>query len=215
MLLGLIRLVVLNIIGIVTLTRRAQDKNIPIKVVIRDTLRWLFPFGKVPKRQFAFTLTSFVFHISIIIVPLFLGAHILLWEKGLGVRWPALGQSWADGLTLVAIATSIILFARRAGARVSRALSRMQDFVLPIVIAVPFVSGYLAMHPAVNPFSYNATMFVHMMSGNLVFILIPFTKLSHVALFPTTQLVSEMGWHFVPDSGSRVAMALGKEGEPI
>lgn len=215
MLLGLMRLVVLNIIGIVMMTWRAQDKRIPIKVVVRDTLGWLFPFERVPKPQLAFTLTSFIFHVSIIIVPLFLGAHILLWERSLGIRWPALGQSWADGLTLLAGVTAIILFVRRVSARVSLALSRAQDFVLPIVIAVPFVSGYLAMHPAISPFGYNATMFVHVMTGNLVFVLIPFTKLSHVVLFPTTQVVSEMGWHFIPDSGTRVAVALGKEGEPI
>jgi len=100
-------------------------------------------------------------------------------------------------------------------ARASRALSRTQDYLLPLIIGVAFVSGYLAMHPAVNPFSYNATMFVHVMVGNLIFILIPFSKLSHIALFPVTQLVSEMGWHLVPESGARVALALGKEGEPI
>jgi nitrate reductase gamma subunit len=58
-------------------------------------------------------------------------------------------------------------------------------------------------------------MFVHVMSGNLIFILIPFTKLSHAVLFPATQVVSEMGWHLAADSGTRVAMALGKEGEPV
>ena len=40
------------------------------------------------------------------------------------------------------------------------------------------------------------------MSGNLIFILIPFTKLSHAVLFPATQLVSEMGWHLAADSGT-------------
>ncbi len=87
--------------------------------------------------------------------------------------------------------------------------------LLPLIIAVPFITGYLAMHPAINPFNYSSTMFVHVMSGNLIFILIPFTKLSHVVLFPTTQVVSEMGWHLVADSGRRVALALGKEGEAI
>jgi nitrate reductase gamma subunit len=215
MLLGLLRVFILNIVGIVSLTRRAQDKKIPIKVVIRDTLRWLFPFDRVAKRELIFTITSFVFHLSIIVVPLFLGAHILLWERGLGISWSAIGQASADYLTLLGIVTAIILVARRVSARATRALSRVQDYMLPLLISIPFISGYLAMHPAVNPFSYHATMFVHVMSGNFVFVLIPFTKLSHVVLFPTTQLVSEMGWHFIPDSGSRVALALGKEGEPI
>jgi hypothetical protein len=53
------------------------------------------------------------------------------------------------------------------------------------------------------------------MSGNLIFLLVPFTKLSHVALFPATQLVSELGWHLEPGAGQRVAITLGKENQPI
>lgn len=215
MVLGLARLVVLNALGIITLVRQAQDKNVPVRTVLRETLRWLFPFSKVPKPQLLFTSVSFIFHICIIVVPVLLGAHILLWKGGLGVAWPAMDQSWADILTLVAVATSLILVGRRLSAGATRALSRAQDYLLPLIIAVPFITGYLAMHPAVNPFNYSSTMFVHVMSGNLIFILIPFTKLSHVVLFPTTQVVSEMGWHLVADSGRRVALALGKEGEAI
>jgi hypothetical protein len=58
-------------------------------------------------------------------------------------------------------------------------------------------------------------MFVHVMSGNLVLVMIPFSKLSHAVLFPTTQLVSEMAWHLVPNSGEKVVLSLGKENEPI
>jgi len=71
------------------------------------------------------------------------------------------------------------------------------------------------MHPSINPFSHLATFFVHVMSANLVFILIPITKLSHIALIPTVQLVSEVAWHWPSDSGSNVGVDLGKEGEPI
>jgi nitrate reductase gamma subunit len=118
-------------------------------------------------------------------------------------------------MTILAIVTALTLFARRISAQASRSLSRVQDYLLPLIIVVPFISGFLAMHPAGNPFSSETTMFVHVMSGNLLFILIPFTKLSHVVLFSTTQLVSEMGWHLAPHSGTRVALALGKEGEPV
>jgi hypothetical protein len=53
------------------------------------------------------------------------------------------------------------------------------------------------------------------MSGNLLLVLIPITKLSHVALLPGVQIVSEVAWHWPPDAGSKVAVALGKESEPI
>jgi hypothetical protein len=71
------------------------------------------------------------------------------------------------------------------------------------------------MHPNLNPFGYNGTMFVHVMAGNLIFLLIPFTKMSHVALFPGTQLISDLGWNLKMGGGQQVAIALGKENEPI
>jgi hypothetical protein len=54
-----------------------------------------------------------------------------------------------------------------------------------------------------------------MMSANLLFILIPLTKLSHMVLLPEVQLVSEVAWHWPEDAGSRVAVTLGKEDMPI
>jgi hypothetical protein len=71
------------------------------------------------------------------------------------------------------------------------------------------------MHPSINPFGYYGTMVVHVMSGNLIFLLIPFSKMSHMALFPATQLVSELGWHLLPGAGQQVAVALGKENDPL
>jgi len=58
-------------------------------------------------------------------------------------------------------------------------------------------------------------MFVHVMSGNLILFLFPFTKMSHVALFPGTQLIADLGWHLEPRAGQQVALILGKENEPI
>jgi nitrate reductase gamma subunit len=83
------------------------------------------------------------------------------------------------------------------------------------MVALPFLSGFLLMHPALNPFSFAATHLVHMLAGDLALALTPFTKLVHISVFPTTQLVSEVGWHFRPDAGERVAKALGKENQPI
>ena len=104
---------------------------------------------------------------------------------------------------------------QRALARSSRSLSRFQDYAIPLVVAVPFASGFLVTHPLWNPFAFNATLLVHVMSANIVMILVPITKISHCVLLPLTQLVSEVAWHFPPDGGSKVAAALGKEGEPI
>jgi nitrate reductase gamma subunit len=212
--LGLLRLAILNAVNIAGVLARARDRAIPWGTVLRDTAAWLLPYGKA-RSQAVFAAASFVFHITAIVTPIFLAAHIALWQRGLGVSWPSIPQTAADYMTLTAIAALAVLFVKRVSAKATRALSGAQDYLIPLVLLIPFVSGYLAMHPGVNPFEYNATMFVHVVSGNAVLILLPFSKLSHAVLFPTTQLVSELAWCLAPGSGQKIAATLGKEGEPI
>jgi nitrate reductase gamma subunit len=214
MLLGLVRHVVLTVWEIVRTLRRAGDKSIPYGKVALATLKWLLPAGKL-KDRFLFTLTSLIFHVAILVVPIFLAGHIALWARGLGVFWPAIPNDAADVLTIVAVVTALALVIQRVASRATRALSRFQDYALPLLIAVPFASGFLLMHPDANPFSYEATLLVHVLSANLIFLLVPLTKLSHMALVPGTQLVSEVAWHWPKDGGSRVGLALGKEKEPV
>jgi len=214
MILGLVRLAIINAANILSVLSNTRNKSIPWGTVVRDTARWLLPY-RTARPHLVFTLASFLFHIAAIVTPIFLAAHIALWERGTGLTWAAIPQVMADYLTLLAIAAAAVLFLKRVSARATRALSRPQDYLLPLLIMVPFISGYLAMHPATSPFEYNATMFVHVMSGNLLLVLIPFSKLSHVVLFPTTQLMSEMAWHLAPNAGQNVALTLGKENEPV
>jgi nitrate reductase gamma subunit len=214
MVLGLLRHLVVTIWQIARTMRRAGDKSLPSRQVAWATLRWLVPVDKL-RTRFVFSVTTLAFHVSVILVPIFLAGHIALWERGTGLSWPALPNLMADVLTITAVATVVALIIQRAIARPSRSLSRFQDYAIPLVIAVPFASGFLVMHPAWNPFTLDATLLVHVMSANIVLILVPITKILHCVLLPLTQLVSEAAWHFPPDAGSKVAAALGKEGEPI
>jgi nitrate reductase gamma subunit len=212
--LGLGRHVAITVWGIVRTYHRAGDRNIPVRQVLWATLKWLIPFDKLGNRLL-FGLSTLAFHISVILVPIFLAGHIDLWRKGIGLSWPAMPNTLATTLTVVAIVAATAIVIQRIVSRESRALSRFQDFVMPLVIAVPFASGLLVMHPAWNPFSYDLAMLIHVASGDLLFFLIPLTKLSHMVLLPGTQIISELAWHFPPDAGSRVGAAIGKANEPV
>jgi nitrate reductase gamma subunit len=65
----------------------------------------------------------------------------------------------------------------------------------------------VAAHPGVNPISWNAMMLLHVLSADLLLVLIPFTKLAHIALFPFDRF-SEVHWQLRPGAGDRVAAAL-------
>ena len=214
MLLGLLRHVALTLWEVARAMRRAGDKTFPYRQIFVATAKWMFPVRQLNEQLF-FSLTSVLFHVAILIVPIFLGGHIALWARGLGVSCPAVPNQVADVLTIVAIVTAVALVIQRAAAKATRSLSRFQDYAIPLIVAVPFVTGFFVMHPLLNPFSYEATLLVHVMSANLVFVMVPVTKLSHMVLLPSVQMVSEVAWHWPPDAGSKLAVTLGKENEPI
>ena len=214
MILGLLRHVVITILDTRRVMRKAGDKNVPYRQVWRTTLAWLFPITRL-KQRLSYSLSTLAFHIAIIIVPVFLAAHVALWKRNLGLSWPALPNAAADILTIVAIVTAVAIVLQRTAFADARSLSRFQDYVMPLLIALPFVAGLLAAHPQWNPFRYEATLLVHVISANVIFILVPLTKISHCVLLPFTQMLSEAAWHFPADSGTQVAVALGKENDPV
>lgn len=193
---------------------RAADKRLPLRQILTATVHWLAPVRRV-RQRWPYSLATLTFHVAIIVVPLFLAGHIALVRASTGASWPALGGAAADALTLVALGTVPLLLLLRAGAVETRALSRPGDYVLPVLIALPFASGFLLAHPAGNPFAFDLTLFVHAASADLLLVLVPVTKLSHMVLLPATQLVSELGWRFPPDAGRLVGAAIGREERPI
>jgi len=126
----------------------------------------------------------------------------------LGVGLPSIGRGVADVLTLLTIACLGVLFGYRLLITRSRALSRTSDYAILILIALPFVSGYLAAHPAVNPLPWRSMMLVHVLGAEALFLAVPFTKLAHVVLFFFDRL-SVIHWQLRPGAGARVAAALG------
>jgi nitrate reductase gamma subunit len=149
--------------------------------------------------------------VGLIAVPVFLHGHIQLWKKGIGLSWPALPLIWADGLSYLVILTGVGLLLGRVVYSQSRSISRFQDFLLPLFILLSFITGVLASHPDWNPFPYQPTLLAHVLSGDFLFLLVPFSKLAHVILWPFRHLATELAWRFPPEAGSRILSTLGKE----
>jgi len=214
MLLGLARHVVITVWSIVRSYRRAADKDMPVLQLMRATLRWMIPIDRLHDR-WLYSITTVALHAAVLLVPIFLAGHIALWQSGLGISWPALPNALATTLTIVGIVAAVAVVIQRLASAQSRALSRAQDLLIPLLVATPFASGFFVMHPLWNPFSYQAALLVHVLSADVLLFLIPLTKLSHMVLLPATQLVSELAWHFPADAGRRVGQTLGKADEPI
>ncbi len=215
MVLGLLRILVLDIWGLVEAYRRAGDKNVPWGAAITRTIEWLIPVKRVAHHRPLYSIVAILFHIGLLVVPIFLYAHVRLWEQGLGISWVTLPRAWAEWLTIITIATGLLLFLGRVASRNARYLSRKQDYLWPLLLIVPFISGYVCAHLGVSPAAYQAFMLIHVLSGELIFVLIPFTKIAHCVLMPLSQMVSAVAWKFPASVDDDVCATLGKKGAKV
>jgi nitrate reductase gamma subunit len=215
MVLGLLRIFILDVWGMLEAYRRAGDKVMPWRLIFSRTLEWLFPARRLFSSRPVYSAVAIVFHAGLLVVPAFLGAHILLWKNGLGVSWISLPKGLADFLTLTTIAGGLALFVGRVGSREARSISRRQDILWPLLLMLPFLSGYVCANMGLSPGAYKAFLLVHVLSGELVFVLLPFTKLAHCVLVPLSQMVMTLAWKFPAAVDDDVATTLGKKGARV
>ena len=214
LLLGLLRLVVLTLVNLAEAYRRSSDRIVNWREVRRQTLGWLIPIGRLWRARPVYSTASVLFHVGLLLVPLFLAAHVLLWKQALSFAWPAISQPLASRLTLLTLAAGAALFLGRAASSHARKLSRPQDFAWPLLLLVPFLTGYVCSNVAVGPGAYRTLMLIHVYAADLILVLIPFTKIAHCVLAPLSQVVTAMAWKFPPGAGDRVAETLGYADRP-
>jgi len=148
---------------------------------LQSILQWLIPGGSASMRQQpVFTVAAFVFHLSLLIVPLFLSAHILLWEEAFDITLWSLPDALADGMTLILIGAAIYLGVRRRIRPEVRILTSSWDYFLLVMTTLPFITGFLAYHQW-GP--YEVLLILHILLSQILLILIPITKLGHMILF--------------------------------
>lgn len=158
----------------------------------RSVLHWVVPFGSRNMRMHpVMTIVSFAFHACLLLTPLFVMGHAVLWEQSWGVSWWSLPPWLADVMTLVVIAGGVFFFLRRLVAPEVRRVSALSDFMLVLLVVSPFVTGFLA-HMQWLP--YRPMLILHIVTGVLWLLAIPFTRLSHMIWFVLSR--SYMGSEF-------------------
>ena len=148
---------------------------------VKSIVHWLVPWGSASMRnQPVFTLMVFSFHLTLLSVPLLLNAHNIMWDEAFGLSLWSIPDNVADAMTIVLIASACFLVIRRIRRAEVRILTGAWDYTLLILTTAPFITGLLAYHQW-GP--YETLLILHILSGQVLLILIPFTKLSHMILF--------------------------------
>ncbi len=121
-----------------------------------------------------------IFHFFLIVTPFFVLGHQILLGQALGISFLSLPEFTTDALTVIVfICAAFFLYRRLFVARV-RAITTGYDYYTLLITLAPFLTGFFAYH---QWFDYNTLIFLHILSGEVMLIAIPFTKLGHMLFF--------------------------------
>ncbi len=160
---------------------------------LRSILNWLIPFNTMGwKSDPLMTVTTFVFHLGFLLVAVFLGAHVVLWDTAFGISLPSLPDQFGDIVSFVVIVGCAVFAYRRFTLPHVKNITRGKDWFTLILVVLPFITGVLAYHQ-VGPVLLMTTL--HVLAGEFLIALIPFTRLSHAlfSLFTRAYMGSEFG----------------------
>lgn len=160
---------------------------------LRSIVNWLIPFNALGWRNSpVMTVATFAFHACLLLAPIFLAAHVMLWDQFFGISYVSLPDGVADIMTLVVIAACLYFAGRRLVQPEVRYITTGQDWLVLAIVLAPFLTGFLAYHQALN---YDLMIILHVVAGEIMLAAIPFTRLSHMvfAAFTRAYMGSEFG----------------------
>lgn len=165
-----------------------------LKYGLRSLMHWLIPFGSVNMRKRpVMTVVTFIFHICLVLTPIFLVAHVVLVYESWQVQWWSLPEGTADVMSVLVFLACVFFLVRRIVSPEVQNVTFLSDYVLLAVVALPFLTGFLAYHQ-LGP--YRPMLICHILAGEIMLMAIPFTRLSHMFFFFFTRayMGSEFGY---------------------
>jgi len=163
------------------------------KYSFRSIFRWIIPFATTNwRRKPILTIVTFTFHICLIVTPIFLLTHIVLFDEAWNVSWWSLPDGWADVMTLIVLACCVYFLVRRITSPEVQFVTYPSDYFILAIVAAPFLTGFLAYHQWID---YQLMLILHILAGEILLVAIPFTRLSHMIFSPFTRayMGSEFG----------------------
>lgn len=129
---------------------------------------------------------SFIFHVCVLVTPVFLMAHNVLLDTAFGVSAVSLPEPTTDAMTVAVLFCGIFFLLRRIFVRRVRVISTPSDFILLAIAVGPFLTGYLAYHHMLD---YQVMVTLHILSAEILLIMIPFSRFSHMIFFFISRLL--------------------------
>ncbi|MBF0452653.1 MAG: hypothetical protein HQK75_18265 [Candidatus Magnetomorum sp.] len=127
-----------------------------------------------------FSWATLIFHVCLVITPLFVLAHNLLLDEALGISLFSWSETLTDSMTVVLLMCGAYFLYRRFFVRRVRAITSFYDYVMLFIAVAPFLTGFMAYHQI---YDYQTMVILHILAGELMLIAIPYTKFAHMIYF--------------------------------
>jgi formate hydrogenlyase subunit 6/NADH:ubiquinone oxidoreductase subunit I len=113
------------------------------------------PFHMAIIRKLLYGVLRYIFHVFLLVVPIWLSGHIVLWAGSrFGFDWTPLPDAWADWMTLVVLAFALYFLISRIVVRDVRVNSLPSDYIIVVLTALPFLTGYFLTHSILNSLAF-------------------------------------------------------------
>ena len=165
-----------------------------LKHGLRSLMHWIVPFASLNMRKRPImTIVTFAFHISLVLTPIFALGHVVLLDQSWGILWWTLPEGLVDVMSIVVVLGGIFFVGRRLRLPEVRNVTDYSDYLLLALVLAPFITGFVASQ---QWFAYRTIVTIHMWTGAVLLMAIPFTRLSHMLFFVFTRMYmgSEFGY---------------------
>ena len=136
----------------------------------------------LPERHcWKYITATYIFHIGLFVVIFFFIPHTQLFKAVFGVFWGGWPNYIIDFFTILSIATMMYVLILRRVNPARRILSKPSDYFVWLVTFLPLVTGYMAFH-RIGP-DYTLMLALHILSVELLMVMLPVTKLVHTVTF--------------------------------
>ncbi len=172
-------------IGIITrvafffyaIIKSGKDKDFRWSYILATFGRSFLPFHNAVAKRFTYTTLRYIFHVCLIVVPIWLSGHIVLWEESrFEWDWMPLPDTWADWMTLLLLGLAAYFLIRRVVLKDIRLNSSKSDYFLIVITALPFMTGYFLTHGSLDSIAFlgNNMRIIHVLSGEVMLLVAVF-----------------------------------------
>lgn len=153
--------------------KSSKHKDRRWRYIFANIGRLVVPFYRAVTQKPFYAVPRYIFHIGLIVVPIWSSGHIVLLRSTsrLGWYWTPLPDTFVDLMTVFLLGLAAFFLIRRVILEEILLNSSQSDYFLIAVTVLPFLTGFITYHQWLN---YNVMVTIHILSGEVALIVVVF-----------------------------------------